>query len=543
MFYIELERKNWDFSRLQAAWQLVLARHKKLFTKELPATAFQIALLDCSKDNPDVLRKKQELLRQELLKGKSKELESQGFAIKAVQADVLRLFIVFLPTLMDGKKFQGIWREWQACYQDNNLELARIGHQPLADYWNKRLEKLPSSAAILSKKIVEPNNAIIYEHHEAKLSANDYRCLKVLSQKHQLSLTVILLTMVQDIIVEYLQSTDFRLNLWLENRLPLYPYLGDKADYATSLNVLPIVAQADKSFLQRAQQLATNLREDAKYLTTATLPVLQAAELSDSALLPLSVECNLQQGLRYSLLAMPADIIYYAGDDYRAEYSLSIWEDAGDIKYRCSVPRGVITLQKFYLHRLLVERMQQLARDEEIWQADTKNYAAIIDNNAGKTASADSLTLHSSVKGLLKYEAALKEMEKSLAENDVKAYAKQFKMQRQGLDQCAGHLHGQFDKPPYVKELNALFDAHNALGALFRKDAFEKAKQQIAKNQMHVENLKQIFKESPPKELYEAPEIQAVMEFDKVTRNPNLSVEQYKQALEKLQRGVFDGAK
>lgn len=544
MFYIELERKNWDFSRLQAAWQQVLTRHKKLFNNELPSTAFKIALLDCAKDNPDALRKKQELLRQELLNGKSKEVAIQGFAIKAISSvNALRLFIAFAPGLMKGRKFSIIWREWQAYYQDNNLELASVGYQPVADYWNKRLEKLPDSAPILPKKIAEPNNAVIYEHHEAKLPANDYRRLKVLSQTHQLSLTTLLLTMIQDIVVDYVQSTDFRLNLLLENRLPLYPYLGDKADYATSLCVLPITATAEKSFLQRAAGLSAALREDAKYLSTAVLPMLDAAELSDNSVLPLIIECNLQQGLRQALFAAPADITYYSGEDYCAHYAISIFEEAGDIRYRCSAPKGVIESRKFYLHRLLIERMHKLANDEEAWKTLSANYEAIATKNNNADAHAGKLNLHSSVKALLNYEAALQDMQESLLKNDTKAYAKQFKTQRGCLEECAGNLHSQFDKPPYAEELNALFEGHNALGALFRKDAFEKAKQQIAKNQVHVENLKRIFQESPPKELYEAPEVQAVLEFDKITRNPNLSVEQYKQALEKLQREVFGGSK
>lgn len=283
-------------------------------------------------------------MRRELLQGKSNELQSQGFAIKATKSadDITRLFIAFLPVLMDFKTFYTLWREWQVVYQDNKIELAVAGHQPIAGYWQERLAKLPDSAEILSEVTAGDMPQVIrYQHYQAKLNASDYRRLKVLSQKQQVSLTTLILVMIQDIIVEQVQSTDFRLNLILGNRLPLHPYLGDKAEYATSVDVLPIVVQQGKNFLQRAKNLAALLHEDAKHLTTSALPALQRAELMDNAWLPVQVECNLQQGLREVLLPAPADIVYYAGDDLRVNYEVSIWEQAGDICYRCSMPKGV----------------------------------------------------------------------------------------------------------------------------------------------------------------------------------------------------------
>lgn len=197
---------------------------------------------------------------------------------------------------------------------------------------------------------------------------------------------------------------------------------------------------------------------------------------------------------------------------------------------------------KFYLHRLLIERMHKLASDETLWQVEdvayTKSAAAEEPEFPG-----DPLLLHRSIDGLLKYEKALKVMAQSLREKEVSAYAKQFKDQHSALDQCTGHLWSQFDQPPYVEDLNALFAGHNIMGEMFRRDAFQRVEQQIEKQWPHVKSLKRIFKESPPPELYESPKIKAVIEFQKSAKNPNLSVTEYQQAIKKLQQEVFGGSK
>lgn len=203
--------------------------------------------------------------------------------------------------------------------------------------------------------------------------------------------------------------------------------------------------------------------------------------------------------------------------------------------------QAVTQAKKFYLHRLLVERMQQLARDENAWQLTDTKLAAI---TAAATSEADAQNdgpVHPSVEGLMDYEQAVAAMRISLKQRDSKALPKQFHDQHMGLFQCSGHLYDQHKQAPYAEPLNKLFAGHNVIGELLRRDAFIVAEQKLAEQLPTVAELKKILQQQPPKKLYEYPEIRAVSEFNKEINQPDLTPEQYQQALKKLQRGVFNG--
>lgn len=197
--------------------------------------------------------------------------------------------------------------------------------------------------------------------------------------------------------------------------------------------------------------------------------------------------------------------------------------------------------KKFYLHRLLVERMQQLARDENAWQLTDTKLAAIAAAATSETDAQNDGPLHPSVEGLMDYEQAVAAMRISLKQRDSKALPKQFHDQHMGLFQCSGHLYDQHKQAPYAEPLNKLFAGHNVIGELLRRDAFIVAEQKLAEQLPTVAELKEILQQQPPKELHEYSEIKAVSEFNSEINKPDLTPEQYQQALKKLQRGVFNG--
>lgn len=536
MFYIELERKDWDLHTLEAAWQNLASRYKKAWA--LQSIPLKISSLDCRADSRETLIKKQALLRQELQKNFK---QNPTVALKATlsASSVTRLFIIFPADVMDAQKFYFIWREWQALYQDHKLTLAVPGIAKDSDYWQARLNALPASSPIsliTEKMQMSGEFSCRFEHYQDRVQASQYRRLKVLAQKYQVSLTVLILVAVHEILVEQTETSMFRLNLVLGNRLPLYPYLGDKADYATSTAMLPLVLSSGKTLLECAENLALSLKEDAKQLTTSTLPALYAAEWADQSTVPLLLECNLQQGLRHNLLAEPADIVT-CSHALRVNYYLNVWKEGGELCYRCSLPKEDSS-KKIYLQRLLTERMQSLADHEgSLQEVSAVSMKANLDAEQESVRKAEKL--HFSIKGLQEYEAALKAMQQSLERKEVEQYAKQFKQQRLALEKVAGYLWSQYDKPPYAEDLNALFTQHNLLGEMFYRDAFERAQAQLKNHWPHIKNLQRIFKESPPPELHEAPAIKAVAEFNKIAYDDNLSPEAFKASIRKLEQEVF----
>ncbi len=191
----------------------------------------------------------------------------------------------------------------------------------------------------------------------------------------------------------------------------------------------------------------------------------------------------------------------------------------------------------FYLHRLLVERMQQLARDEN--GLHNSSNAVRLSKDSQNEFDKNVFLLHQSIQGLFEYEQAITDMQQSLQREQFDACPALFKEQGLALDKIVGHLFSQYNQPPYVDDVNALFDKHNVLGETCRRKAYGRAQQQLKAHWQHIDNLKRIFKEAPPPELHDAPEIKAITEFNDMAYDDSLSPKEFKQALEKMQQEVF----
>jgi hypothetical protein len=205
---------------------------------------------------------------------------------------------------------------------------------------------------------------------------------------------------------------------------------------------------------------------------------------------------------------------------------------------------AILRAKPFELHRLLVERWGKLASDELVWQQEMPQAVTVM--AAAESKIEDNFVqqggyVHPSIEGLYKYIATLTAMQKSLQKDERQVYAKQFRVQGTSLDQIAGHLWSHYNKPPYVDCLTKLYEGHNLLGEMFQRDAFSRVRQQLDAQFKQAEKLKQIFKQAPPPELKDAPEIKALSEFSGKTADTNLSVEEYKKAIAKLNKEVFNG--
>lgn len=202
--------------------------------------------------------------------------------------------------------------------------------------------------------------------------------------------------------------------------------------------------------------------------------------------------------------------------------------------------KSVKHARKFYLHRLLMEKMQYLARDEAQWQVADQGYTKIADNKELNDFLGDSLFLNLAIEGLFEYEQELKLLQTSLQHNDTETYVEHFRKLGSFLQKCAGNLFDQHDQPPYVDAIKRLYKGQNTLGEMFRRDAYDRVKQELEQQFIAVASLKEIFKAHPPKELWEYPAMKAQIEFGKALQSEKITPVEYKQAIEKMQREVFN---
>ncbi len=381
-FYLELAEQDWDLVRLSNAWQRIVQRHSKLqqvtddlgqvhMAKRLELTPIQ--LIDLRQYTAPVAAKGLIDLRKKMQQHDF--TNAWPFYMKATQRQekALRLHICFNSQFIDAKVWQVLQREWVTLYQYPNLQLLAVeaSAEPSADdkaYWAGRLATLPTS--VDSKKEFSALPEYHYEHRYGMLSAAQTTKLAGQAQKLGVSLPTVLFTLFSSTLQRFAKETDCAIYVNLLNRLPLYPFLGDKAAFATSLQLLPLTKPEGQTFAARLRAADAALRKDLPHLSAESMSLLQAVELENSDQVPVVFTCHLEQGLAAEQVApyKPIDIIYHSGQVPHVPFEYHVWEDKTGIHYRWSYIRELA--KKFELNNALqffTAQAATLANVDDLW--------------------------------------------------------------------------------------------------------------------------------------------------------------------------------
>ncbi|MSP52926.1 MAG: hypothetical protein EXR81_01570 [Gammaproteobacteria bacterium] len=324
--YLELEYQNADFDRLVFAWQKVIEHHPLLQSylneqqtlTKTSSSAYEIKSYDLSLQPAAKIQEVEAKLRERFLAASLNTMQWPWYAIKATRyaSGTVRFFMSFAPDMIDAQQIYYLLRSWLALYQNLDIELKAIPLLPT---------KTPTAPDYELSELY-------YHHLFGKMEHQTLVQLREKSVNENIALPLVLITVFREQLDQ--QKLDYTLYLTLANRFPLYPYMYDRATFATSLASTPLVFEEEATFKERCTALNQQLRTTAIELKNEDLIDLLAPSMPELFAL---FSCNLEQNLLPGpLYAKPANIIYANFALPIATIDFNCWEQGGQLLYRWS---------------------------------------------------------------------------------------------------------------------------------------------------------------------------------------------------------------
>tara|TARA_R110000868_G_scaffold8205_7_gene42738 strand:- start:49141 stop:50115 length:975 start_codon:yes stop_codon:yes gene_type:complete len=318
---IEFTHADWQWNKLLATTKLWLQQHKPI----------QLETIDWQSVD--------ELRLTERLRDSRKVLEDN--VIQLIQLPGQRYLMRWALQEEDfaAASWQQLWRDWSVLYQQPQTKLRQAqGDVKLASY-------LTSIApAPKFKQPINVGSQMYVEHEYGKLDWQQYRNLQQQAETEQVPLSLLLLALIMDLLQSQVQSAWHRVNVTLLNRLPLFPYLNDKAAFATSTTVLPLNVAAENNVLARAKGLAEQLQQVNLQLNVETLPALNTFEREQAEHAAVYFTCAIEQGItatQAAMVEMP-NIVFSSQVGLTSNVWIDVWESQGDLHYRWSYNKGLL---------------------------------------------------------------------------------------------------------------------------------------------------------------------------------------------------------
>jgi amino acid adenylation domain-containing protein len=291
--YFEIDCGPADLSRLEDAWNRVVAQHPMLRAVISPdgtqrvnaqMPRYQIRVHDlCSADpaavNEHVTRTRDTLSHQ-VLPAETGPL----FDIVATRysSDRVLLHVSLDGLIMDARSLAVVFGDWVRFYRDPGLApaaqrwgfrdyvlaLQRHADSPeyarSRDYWRERLASLPPSPD-LPRAGQEPDSGD-GRHRFVQLThavpAERWTRIRDAAAAHGVSPSAALLACFADVLSRWSGSSHFCVNLTLFNRLPLHPDVGRLVGDFTALSLLEVDFRPAGSFAERARRIQRQLFTD-----------------------------------------------------------------------------------------------------------------------------------------------------------------------------------------------------------------------------------------------------------------------------------------
>ena len=374
---LELQFQNADFDRLQAAWRSIVQRHPllqshldpegHLATTEHPD--YVIKLYDLSLQSNDKISAVQNKLRAD------KALTSNQwpwFDLKAVRYDSgnIRLYCAFAADMLDPDQIHYLLRELLALYQNASLPIHSI------------ILNRPDTVT----KTNENTFTLRYTHLFGKLEPSTLHALREQSIKHNIALPVVLLNAFKTELDR--QNYEYPVYMSLANRFPFYPFMYDRACFATSVAGCEIKDIYSGKFVDNCFKIDSQLRQDSSKITATTLNELVQLPRQLDALALFS--CSLEQDLPAGpLFAKIPDIICCNFSLPTVDIDYAVWEQAGQLLYRWSYAKALPMIDSTADQSLLRNAMIEYPELKEIISDNDAAKA----NNKGKAIAATGLMM------------------------------------------------------------------------------------------------------------------------------------------------------
>ena len=346
--HLELQFIDADFDRLQSAWNTVLKNHDLLQSTvdkegnvvKQTGTDYAITSYNLYEQPADKVRKVQQKLRED-----NNALSVNvwpWFDIKATKYhdNTIRVYCQFANGMVDEEQIQYILREWLALYQQPSLKLNPV-----------QLHRAEETVSITAAA-----KTVRYRHLLGRLDHQTLTKLRGNSESFQLALPVVLLNNFKSTLAKH--NFEYPVYMSLANRFPLYPFMYDRAKFATSAVAMNVDSANTEHVVQACETLSTKLREASLNTNDENISDLIALQHGEKefALFNCSVEQDLGTG---PLFARIPDIIFCNFQLPTAMVDYSVWENNGQLMYRWSyaksLPQLSTDIDKKSLNKILAD--------------------------------------------------------------------------------------------------------------------------------------------------------------------------------------------
>lgn len=335
-WYIELSHPKWTLAKLQAALRAWFQQNATLFG-QVPVNYHDWSQVNNPQQANQNLAYVRETLTQKVTLTETQILQAD---ISHFASGQVRLHLLFNTDKIHPSEWTVLNRQLAAFYQQPQRRLTAFSTAKSNDeakQWETVFSTLPAAPLLSTGRQTLPEYH--YTHQYGELSKTESQQLEATAAQADLSVPVMLLTLMTDRLQEVAQSPWFRINLTLLNRLPLFPYQNDRASYATTLTTLPVETVDGASFLDRAHAFDASLKEESAHLNRGSLPPLNHADNQSSDPSSVVFTCEIDQSVEHDdqpFYSEPADILYYQGFQPKPDFLVDVWEIDGSYHYRWS---------------------------------------------------------------------------------------------------------------------------------------------------------------------------------------------------------------
>ncbi|WP_349370088.1 amino acid adenylation domain-containing protein [Salinarimonas sp.] len=286
--YFEIDCRDLDLPRLEAAWNAAIARHDMMRAVVLPdgtarimptAPTYRIAVEDLSGAAPDARAARLAALREGMAHRVYDVARWPLFEIRAVRLDARTTRLLYGEDAihLDLAGSALVARDWVALYRGEALPApptlgyrdvalaldARRGeaeHARALAAWRARLPDLPDPPA-LPRKTPDTALAMRFARRTLRLAPADWAAFKSRAAARDLTASDALLTAYADVLGAWSETPRFLLNVTVQNRPPLHPEIDRVAGDFTSFTLLDVETGGDVAFHARATRHRDRLWE------------------------------------------------------------------------------------------------------------------------------------------------------------------------------------------------------------------------------------------------------------------------------------------
>lgn len=302
--YLELNYPELEPKRTEAVWNQLVFRHEMLraiidqnghqrILKSVPSV--KISYIDASnweeQKVENILAEIREKMGYRLYDTERWPLFD--IAITKISNEVIFHFSMdFL--IADWASMWLLLSEFETLYEDSEIQLPELdlsfrdyllterglketpAYYSDKEYWFHRVDTFPSAPNLpLAPKRQDGSETVSFRRWFLQLDKPTWDKLTQYAQKQGLTPTVVVMTAYAAVIGKWSRNKEFSLNITVLNRLELHSQVNDIVGDFTTINLLSVDWQVEKSFSGHAKDLSRQLFEDLEHRSFSGVEVLR----------------------------------------------------------------------------------------------------------------------------------------------------------------------------------------------------------------------------------------------------------------------------